>query len=279
MSHSRSRSSPERPAFLALVALAALLGAGTARAQVLDPVLYSLAKGAMFEYGCHDPCACPIVYSGPMTGGFTLLRTGIDPLFEHYAMSNIDWVYTQSDGSTGPPLAHHVRGSGTFDYGGEVAITERMTLDVSFDGAAPRHFDSGTVVARVGFPAIDIDVHWNLVGCRDSILRVVSKPGGVDAVTPGHAARLLSAPVPDPASGPVALLLSLPEAADVRVDVLDVAGRVVAKLLDGYCDAAQITLHWDGRDGRGVPLGAGIYWVRARAGDRADLRRLVRLDS
>src|SRR5437773_9517885 len=123
---------------LALLALLGLSSAGAARAQVLDPIQYQLYPGSRFEYGCGGMCECPIILSGPMKGSFTLYRTSVDPLFTHYALLNIMWEYPAGDSATARLIK--ITGKGTYDIGGEVALTQRMTLDVSFDGGPSQFF-------------------------------------------------------------------------------------------------------------------------------------------
>jgi hypothetical protein len=65
----------------------------------------------------------------------------------------------------------------------------------------------------------------------------------------------------------------------VRVRVMDVAGRPVARLADGSFEAGTHLLRWDGRrdcDGRAAP--AGVYWLRVEvAGMASRTARIVRL--
>jgi hypothetical protein len=63
----------------------------------------------------------------------------------------------------------------------------------------------------------------------------------------------------------------------VHVDVFDVAGRRVARVLDEQRDAGESFVVWDGRDEGRRPAAAGVYFVRLRAGDQEAVRRLVRL--
>lgn len=84
-------------------------------------------------------------------------------------------------------------------------------------------------------------------------------------------------PVPNPFSSSVAFRVDLPGAGRISVSVYDVAGRLVNRLIDETRTAGRHTVFWDGRDAEGRPVSAGIYLVRARAGDRETTHRLVRL--
>jgi aminopeptidase N len=94
----------------------------------------------------------------------------------------------------------------------------------------------------------------------------------------GAAARLQVSPArPDPAAGPTRLRLELPRAARVRLEVIDVTGRLVRAIDAGEMPAGANDVTWDGRDAGGRPAAAGLYWLRLRAGTDQAFRRVVRL--
>ncbi len=268
-----------RSLLLLLVGLAALDLARphAASGQVLDPIQYTLGPGSVQEYGCFGPCACPVLFSGPVKGDFTFYRTSIDPLFTHYALLNIAWTYTVNNGSGGTPRVAHVRGNGTYELGGEVAALQRMTLDITTDDTLHQQFDSGLVPVRAAFPVIDIDVQLRVNACFDSMFRIVAAPFGLASVPPGDGSRLLRSLASNPARGDIKLLLTARTAGRARVEVLDVRGRVVATLLDRGVVPGEYALSWNGQDVRGVQAGPGVYWVRAAADGRSDRERIVRL--
>jgi len=266
--------------WLALAMLRAMLLAATlatiapvrpAIAQVLDPIQYGVFKPSDLTYGCTGPCACPQVSTGPLAGTFTLYRTGVDPLYTHYALLNIAWRYPVP-GTGGTAV---LTGHGTYDIGGEVALVHRMQLDVTTDGVLQQHFDSGLVPVRGSFPAIDIDVHAPMNVCIDSILHVVAGPQGTESVPPtGPAMRLTASPNPTREGADV--VLSLPEAQIGEVTVLNVAGQRVAVLAQGTLSAGESRWHWDGRTASGTDAGAGVFWVRAQLGAQTVTQGFVR---
>jgi choice-of-anchor B domain-containing protein len=87
----------------------------------------------------------------------------------------------------------------------------------------------------------------------------------------------MRAPAPNPSSGRVELAVELPAAGSADVEVLDLAGRALRALHRGDAPAGVLTLAWDGSDGRGRPVPAGLYFVRVRAGGAVALARLVRI--
>jgi flagellar hook assembly protein FlgD len=55
----------------------------------------------------------------------------------------------------------------------------------------------------------------------------------------------------------------LADAAEVRIDVVDLAGRVVSRLGSGRYSAGTHSLDWDGRGEAGA-LAPGLYFARVR---------------
>lgn len=87
----------------------------------------------------------------------------------------------------------------------------------------------------------------------------------------------LAAPAPNPARGSVALAFALPAAGTARLTVHDVAGRTVRTLWDGAAPSGRTEARWDGRDGTGVPVAAGTYFVRLEAEGTLRTEKIVRV--
>ena len=82
---------------------------------------------------------------------------------------------------------------------------------------------------------------------------------------------------PNPGNPTFHVELSLPEAARVRVAVVDIAGRRVATLHEGPMDAGERGLIWDGRDDAGREQSSGVYLIDLRGASGVASRRLVLL--
>ncbi len=96
------------------------------------------------------------------------------------------------------------------------------------------------------------------------LLRATVEDGGTVAVggaAPPVATRLL-APAPNPLREASTIRFELAREEAVSLDVLDLAGRRVATLLDAPLAAGRYHLSWSGRDAAGRPAGAGLYFVR-----------------
>jgi uncharacterized Ntn-hydrolase superfamily protein len=81
---------------------------------------------------------------------------------------------------------------------------------------------------------------------------------------PAPAAQLLPA-APNPFNPRCELRFVLAAAGVARLEVLDLAGRRVALLAEGWHEAGEQVAVWDGRDAEGRELGSGIYLARLEA--------------
>ncbi len=84
--------------------------------------------------------------------------------------------------------------------------------------------------------------------------------------------------VPEPSRGTTVLRFSLPAAGPARLDILDVAGRRVRRLVDGARSAGRHEVAWDGTDSTGRLVPAGAYFARLDCATHVRTRRFVRLD-
>ena len=116
-------------------------------------------------------------------------------------------------------------------------------------------------------------------GCgsvNSSIAKLSFTPGsvGVDDLE-GAPARFVGLG-PNPARDVSRLAFALARESEVRFAVHDVAGRRVRDLLLGRMPAGSHQAEWDGRDGEGRSVGAGLYLVSMEVdGRRLGVRRLT----
>jgi hypothetical protein len=91
-------------------------------------------------------------------------------------------------------------------------------------------------------------------------------------------ALTLRAPQPNPSRGTVAFAIETADALPVRIEIVDVQGRVVqhASLTGGVGARAW---QWDGRDTHGRLTAAGVYRVRAFSATGGMSRSFVRLSN
>ncbi|MEO6463025.1 MAG: FG-GAP-like repeat-containing protein, partial [Candidatus Eisenbacteria bacterium] len=103
---------------------------------------------------------------------------------------------------------------------------------------------------------------------------VVGVPPPTGAAGPG-----LRGVAPNPARGTSlsVVSLALPRPAHAVLDVVDVRGARVRRLVDGELPAGPSSRSWDGRDDDGRRVAAGLYFIVLAADGREDRARLVRL--
>lgn len=80
---------------------------------------------------------------------------------------------------------------------------------------------------------------------------------------------------PNPLRNSGELHYALPARANVRVLLVDPAGRMRRVLDEGARDTGSHTLRWDGRDAAGRPLATGVYYVQLHAGTAVQSRAVV----
>ena len=247
------------------------LAAAPARGQSADAVRYQLEDHGSYADGCFGPCECP-VREFPMKGEFILKRLTPDPLFQHFAVSDVKWRVQL------PDRQMDIVGSGTYRVGGEVAVTQQMTLDLALAGGPVQHFDSGLVTSGSAFPLIDIKVSLHGVAqCVDTVLHVVAAPA-VAEVFGQEVATGLKTVVPNPSHAGVEVDLVLARAGPASVVIHDAQGRAVRTLVrDAWLEAGVHRLRWDGRSERGGLVPAGTWFVIAELDGREYRRSFVTL--
>jgi hypothetical protein len=109
------------------------------------------------------------------------------------------------------------------------------------------------------------------------LVRVVTAgaPVGVGDGVPAAATGLRGV-VPNPSAGQVQIRFAVREPGAVAFDVVDMAGRVVARIPGRRWEAGTWSVAWDGRTSRGTQAAPGIYFVQMRMdGRRVGLGRLA----
>ncbi len=131
-------------------------------------------------------------------------------------------------------------------------------------GAASSSFENG-ILTLAGFEGAGstIRVFWGAVGVAAG-----GRPVTELRLGPGR---------PNPfAEAGISCEISLPAAGPIRLDVLDVRGRLVRVIEEGERAAGVHRLLWDGEDGRGESVASGVYFLRLRADGRALTSKAVK---
>ena len=82
---------------------------------------------------------------------------------------------------------------------------------------------------------------------------------------------------PNPFRPSTAIAFTLGRPGPVKLDVVDVRGRLVRRLAEGTRPAGRHRIVWDGRDESGRRAAAGVYFCRLAADGTTESRRMVRL--
>jgi hypothetical protein len=134
-------------------------------------------------------------------------------------------------------------------------------------------------------PSISFDNHtlyfssWRTGGYGQRDLWYSTYSSGVEneekrpSLSPGF--HLTALPNPFRIGATITLSLDREEVVDLAVYALD--GRRIRSLLQGRCSPGERRVNWDGRDGRGLSVGPGAYFLRLRVGGGSLTNRLLKL--
>lgn len=98
-----------------------------------------------------------------------------------------------------------------------------------------------------------------------------------DGITAPEMPLSLFQNVPNPFNPSTTIAFYLPRGSHVRLEVYDVAGRLVATLLDGVRPAGRHAVSWNGQDGSGRTAASGVYFYRLRADKFEQTKKMILL--
>jgi hypothetical protein len=123
------------------------------------------------------------------------------------------------------------------------------------------------VFASAGGKAIGYDT-------SDEVFVVLGSSAGVkDGFIPADFA--LGQNSPNPFRSSTTVQIDLPKDLGVRLEISDVSGRIVRTLVDGPVSAGRYQVVWDGTDNGGHDVAPGVYFLKARAGEFREVKRMV----
>lgn len=94
-------------------------------------------------------------------------------------------------------------------------------------------------------------------------------------VTAGSYVTALGQNQPNPFNPVTRIPYSLAQPGRVRVDIYDVAGRLVRTVVDRDEEAGRRVVNWDGLDGRGERAASGVYFCRLTTGSYTNTRKMI----
>lgn len=199
------------------------------------------------------------------------------------------------DVCTGVPLAGVGSGEPSFHVAGDGSDGAYFVFEVpdlvtpnairaarqTAAGAAPWGGEGVLVTSQVGASLAESDGGDAIVafGAADIFAQRLHPDGTLGdfplAVAPGAGSGLRVAP--NPARGVSRITFETPVAGGAHVEVVDLQGRRVARLLDAPLTPGPHALAWDGRDDDGAETPPGLYLVVIRTAGARETLRVVRL--
>ena len=103
----------------------------------------------------------------------------------------------------------------------------------------------------------------------------IDSPTGVHPV-PGIERVSLLGNAPNPFNPRTTIRFELPEDTKVELDVFDISGRLVRRLVSEMrTGPARHEVVWDGIDAAGQQVASGVYFYRLRAGDIVETKQMA----
>ena len=133
------------------------------------------------------------------------------------------------------------------------------------------------LVARHLVATGDAVPYDNPIGPKVNAFRAVSLLPTAVAALP-RAPNIAVRASPNPIVGAGSIRFGLSTEGRARVALYDARGRRVRQLADGRFAAGPHALPWDGRNDRGSPLAAGVYFVRLETSDAIVTSKVVLLE-
>lgn len=149
--------------------------------------------------------------------------------------------------------------------------------------------EAASVIAEVAAPGLSLETlvpagaWYHVVSAVDDAGRAggFSAPAAADpaSATPGEAvvpaALAVAAVVPNPFNPRTVIAFDVPLSGDVQMQVFDVRGRLVRRLVERALAPGRHHVAWDGDDDSGRPQATGVYLVRLRQAGTSTAAKLV----
>jgi DNA-binding beta-propeller fold protein YncE len=136
-------------------------------------------------------------------------------------------------------------------------------------GTGPGQFETPNCVSMDSFGNFYVMDYWN--ARVQKFGPIITSTRDRDAAP---IALMLERPVPNPTSHGISVRFAVPHQGRADLSVFDVAGRLVARILDDAVQPGWRYARWDGRDQAGHTVASGTYFLRLTAGQTVT-RRLV----
>ena len=127
---------------------------------------------------------------------------------------------------------------------------------------------TGMIGSSPAIGDLDGDGYFDFVfGGHDGLVYAMrNEPGGIEPDPGDDPHGIDLSPNPNPFHSSVNISFELAEAGMTSVTVYDLSGRAVRTLEHMYLAAGQHSVIWDGREGEGADVSAGLYVCRVQSG-------------
>ncbi|HEU4930072.1 MAG TPA: FlgD immunoglobulin-like domain containing protein [Candidatus Krumholzibacteria bacterium] len=71
------------------------------------------------------------------------------------------------------------------------------------------------------------------------------------------------------------IAFELPASGHALVEIFDVRGRLIRRLLDQALPAGSHSRSWDGKDNDGATVQSGVYFYRLTAGGQSQAKKMI----
>ena len=160
----------------------------------------------------------------------------------------------------------------------QAGIPALLGIDLDWDVYADYHRSSDTFDKLD--PTLGTSITRAMAGTISDIVGI-SRTVGIGDQTPGDRtapARLaLNASFPNPFNPRTTLSFSLAEAGPTRLEIVDLRGRRVRTVVEGWLEAGPHTRVWDGRNDAGMAVSSGLYFSRLEHPDGVRTRSMTLL--
>ena len=142
---------------------------------------------------------------------------------------------------------------------------------------------AGASLALRGIPGGDFPAGPGYIACEPANVDVVGgaplvlDPAVVGVPLPHASATRIAQIHPNPFNPQVSIRLELQGSGPVRLEVYDLAGRLVKVLAVHQGAAGSQVVQWDGRDAQGREAASGVYMICLQEGGVVDVRRVALL--
>ena len=136
---------------------------------------------------------------------------------------------------------------------------------------APGDGGGGALIAWTDLRTANI-TGYDVYATRIGSLGLV--PTGVDGAVPSPSLIVGNA-YPNPFSNTTSLDIALKTVSDIKVDIVDVSGRRVRRIMLRDAPRGALRVDFDGRNDRGASLANGVYFCKVSVAGTTVTRRLV----